>query len=99
MFKKLLIAVAAGALLLPVGLALSNTGGKGLIHGGSKQHCSYYAKKRAHAAGGVTHVKKCVVVVKKTVTKTRTVNVPVTVTRTNNHTTTTTRNYTVTRTT
>jgi hypothetical protein len=32
--KKLLIALAAGALLLPVGLALSNTGGKGLVHGG-----------------------------------------------------------------
>ncbi|MGZ4203314.1 MAG: hypothetical protein ACXVRH_14800, partial [Thermoleophilaceae bacterium] len=61
MVKKVLIAVMAGALLAPVGLALSNTGGKGSVRGGS-QKCSYYAK-RAHAAGGSHPVKKCVVVV------------------------------------
>ncbi len=97
MLKKLLLAAAAGALLLPVGLALSNTGGKGLVHGGSQPKCAYYAKhKVAHAAGGTQ--KKCVVVVRTTVTRTKTVYLPVTVTRTSNHSTTTTRSYTSTKT-
>jgi len=93
--KKLLIALVAGALLAPVGLALSSTGGKGMVKGGTTQKCSYYAK-RAHAAGG--SVKRCVVVVKTTITKTRTVYYPVTVTRTVNHTTTSTHRTTVTKT-
>jgi hypothetical protein len=94
--KKLAIALVAGALLAPVGLALSSTGGKGMVRGGTTQKCSYYAK-RAHAAGS-SHVKKCVVVVKTTITKTRTVYYPVTVTKTINHTTTSTHRTTVTKT-
>jgi len=93
--KKVLIALVAGALLTPVGLALSSTGGKGMVKGGTSQKCSYYAK-RAHAAGG--SVKKCVVVVKTTITRTKTVYYPVTVTRTSNHTVTSTRRTTVTKT-
>jgi hypothetical protein len=92
--KKLLIALVAGALLAPVGLALSSTGGKGLVRGGSTK-CTKYAK-RAHAAGGT--YRKCVVVARTTITKTKTVYYPVTVTRTLNHATTSTRNTTVTRT-
>ena len=34
---RLLLAFIAGALLLPVGLALSKTGGKGLVHGGASR--------------------------------------------------------------
>ena len=50
MVRKLLIGVLVGAVLTPVGLALSNTGGKGTVRGGTQQHCSYYSRK-AHAAG------------------------------------------------
>ena len=94
MVKKLLIALLAGALLTPVGLALSSTGGKGMVRGGTTK-CTKYAK-RAHAAGGT--YKKCIVVVKTTITKTKTVYYPVTVTQTSNHTVTSTHNTTVTKT-
>jgi hypothetical protein len=92
--KRVLIAAAAGALLAPVGLALSSSGGKGLVRGGGTK-CAKQAK--AHAAGG-TYRPKCVVVVKTTITKTKTVYYPVTTTRTSNHTTTSTHRTTVTRT-
>jgi hypothetical protein len=97
MLKKLLLGAAAGALLMPVGLAISNTGGKGLARGGTTQTCAYYAKQKvAHAAGGST--RRCVVVIRTTITRTKTVYVPVTVTKTNNHSTTTTESYTTTET-
>src|SRR5262249_52445399 len=82
--KKLLIALVAGAVLAPVGLALSSTSGTGAI----QTSCARYAQP--YAAGGV-YVKKCIVVVKRTVTRTKTVYYPVTVTRTNVHTNTYTR--------
>jgi hypothetical protein len=91
--KRVLIGLVAGALVAPAALALSNTGGKGLVHGGSSK-CTRYAK--AHAAGG--SYKKCVVVVRTTITKTKTVYYPVTVTRTSNQTVTSTHKTTVTRT-
>ena len=94
MFKKIFIAVAVGALLSPVGLAFSRTGGKGLSPRGGTTYCSH----KARAAGG-THP-SCVVTVRTTVTKYKTVYHPVTTTKTVNHTTTSTtrRTYTTTTT-
>src|SRR2546423_15514436 len=88
MLKKLFIAVAVGALLSPVGLALSSTGGKGLGPRGGTSQCS----KKARAAGG-TH-QSCVVTVRTTITKYKTVYRPVTTTETTNHTTTSTKSHT-----
>jgi hypothetical protein len=93
MLKKLFIAVAVGALLSPVGLALSSTGGKGLGPRGGTSQCS----KKARAAGG-TH-QSCVVTVRTTITKYKTVYRPVTTTKTTDHTTTSTKSQTYTRTT
>jgi hypothetical protein len=94
MFKKIFIAVAVGALLSPVGLAFSRTGGKGLAPRGGTTYCSH----KARAAGG-THP-SCVVTVRTTVTKYKTVYHPSTTTKTVNHTTTSTtrRTYTTTTT-
>lgn len=93
MLKKIFIAVALGALLSPVGLAFSRTGGKGLSPRGGTTYCSH----KARAAGG-THP-SCVVTVRTTVTKYKTVYRPVTSTKTVNHTTTSTKNRTYTTTT
>jgi hypothetical protein len=93
MFKKIFIAVALGALLSPVGLAFSRTGGKGLAPRGGTSYCSH----KARAAGG-SHP-SCVTTVRTTVTKYKTVYRPVTSTRTVNHTTTSTANRTYTTTT
>jgi hypothetical protein len=93
MLKKLFIAVAVGALLSPVGLALSSTGGKGLGPRGGTSQCS----KQARAAGG-TH-QSCVVTVRTTITKYKTVYRPVTTTKTTNRTTTSTKSQTYTTTT
>jgi hypothetical protein len=92
MFKKICIAVFVGALLSPVGLALSNTGGKGVVRGGSTNYCS----KKARAAGGYHPV--CTSTTRTTVTKYKTVTKPVTTTRYTNRTTTSTKynTYTVT---
>jgi len=94
MLKKILIAVAAGALLSPVGLALSSTGGKGLVKGGS-----YCSKKAAHAAGGYHPI--CTSTSRSTVTKYRTVRRPSTTTKVTHRTTTVidNRTYTITTTT
>jgi hypothetical protein len=94
MFKKIFIAVAVGALLSPVGLAFSRTGGKGLSPRGGTTYCSHNAR----AAGG--NHQSCVVTVRTTVTKYKTVYRPVTTTKTVNHTTTSTtrRTYTTTTT-
>jgi hypothetical protein len=93
MLRKILIAVAAGALLSPVGLALSSTGGKGLVKGGS-----YCSKKAAHAAGGSHPV--CTSTSRSTVTKYTTVRRPSTTTKVTHRTTTVINNrtYTVTTT-
>jgi len=93
MLKKILIAVAAGALLSPVGLALSSTGGKGLVRGSS-----YCSKKAAHAAGGSHPV--CTSTSRSTITKYKTVSRPSTTTRYTHRTTTVINNrtYTVTTT-
>jgi hypothetical protein len=95
MLKKILIAVAAGALLSPVGLALSSTGGKGLVKGGTPNYC---AKKAAHAAGGYHPI--CTSTSRSTVTKYKTVRRPSTTTKVTNRTTTVVNNrtYTVTTT-
>jgi hypothetical protein len=94
MLKKILIAVGVGALLSPVGLALSSTGGKGLVKGGS----SYCSKKAAHAAGGSHPV--CTSTSRSTITKYKTVSRPSTTTRVTHRTTTVINNrtYTVTTT-
>jgi hypothetical protein len=91
-FKKICIAVFAGALLSPVGLALSNTGGKGIVRGGNTNYCS----KKARAAGGSHPV--CTSTTRTTITKYKTVTKPVTTTRYTNRTTTSTKynTYTVT---
>ncbi|HXD60272.1 MAG TPA: hypothetical protein VN606_20255 [Thermoleophilaceae bacterium] len=91
MFKKICIAVFVGALLSPVGLALSNTGGKGLAKGGSS-----YCSKKARAAGGYHPI--CTSTSRTTITKYKTVTKPVTTTRYTNRTTTSTKynTYTVT---
>jgi len=81
MLKKILIAVAAGALLSPVGLALSSTGGKGLVRGSS-----YCSNKAARAAGGSHPV--CTSTSRSTVTKYTTVRRPSTTTKTTHRTTT-----------
>ena len=93
MLKKIFIAVALGALLSPVGLAFSRTGGKGLAPRGGTTYCSH----KARAAGG-THP-NCVATVRATATKYKTVYRPVTSTKTVNHTTTSTKNRTYTTTT
>ncbi len=93
MLKKIFIAVAVGALLSPVGLAFSRTGGKGLSPRGGTTYCSH----KARAAGG--NHQSCVVTVRTTVTKYKTVYHPVTSTKTVNHTTTSTKNRTYTTTT
>jgi hypothetical protein len=93
MLKKIFIAVALGALLSPVGLAFSRTGGKGLAPRGGTTYCSH----KARAAGG-SHP-TCVTTVRTTVTKYKTVYHPVTSTKTVNHTTTSTTNRTYTTTT
>jgi hypothetical protein len=92
MFKKICIAVFVGALLSPVGLALSNTGGKGVVRGGHTSYCS----KKARAAGGYHPV--CTTTTRTTITKYKTVTKPVTTTRYTNRTTTSTKynTYTVT---
>jgi hypothetical protein len=92
MFKKICIAVFVGALLSPVGLALSNTGGKGVVRGGNTNYCS----KKARAAGGYHPV--CTRTTRTTITKYKTVTKPVTTTRYTNRTTTSTKynTYTVT---
>jgi hypothetical protein len=92
MFKKICIAVFVGALLSPVGLALSNTGGKGVVRGGNTNYCS----KKARAAGGTHPI--CTTTRTSTVTKYKTVTKPVTTTRYTNRTTTSTKynTYTVT---
>jgi hypothetical protein len=92
MLKKIVIAVMAGALLSPVGLALSKTGSKGIApRGGS--YCSHQAR----AAGG-SHP-RCVVTKTTTITVYKTVRRPVTTTKYVNRTTTTTKNVTYTTTT
>lgn len=93
MLKKIFIAVALGALLSPVGLAFSRTGGKGLSPRGGTSYCSH----KARAAGG--SYPSCVTTVRTTVTKYKTVYRPVTTTKTVNHTTTSTKNQTYTTTT
>jgi hypothetical protein len=92
MLKKILIAVAAGALLSPVGLALSSTGGKGLVKGGTS-----YCSKKARAAGGYHPI--CTSTSRSTVTKYKTVSRPSTTTKVTHRTTTVINNRTYTITT
>jgi hypothetical protein len=92
MFKKICIAVFVGALLSPVGLALSQTGGKGMVKGGST-----YCSKKARAAGGYHPI--CTTTSRTTITKYKTVTKNQTTTRYTNRTTTSTKYNTYTQTT
>jgi hypothetical protein len=92
MLKKIVIAVVAGSLLSPVGFALSKTGGKGLVRGGST-----YCTHKARAAGGSHPI--CTSTSHSTVTKYTTKHVPVTTTKTTNRTTTVYKHITYTATT